>query len=682
MPIGIRAPLLVVAAAALLAGLYARFKGIGLWPLGVDEFYISRSIDNILRGGLPRFNCGGFYNRGALYQYVVAGARLLGLAPETAGRSIAAMCSLATLPAAYLLAKRIQDSLAGWLTMVILCVSVWEVEMGRFARMYAPFQMIFVWYAVCFLRYSLDRRREALKWMIALAVLGAFTWEGGVALAVANVWAVLLTHDGARLRPVQIGQVVALALLIMPLSFIGTNDFREAGGPPAAATNHFEGAGPAPNAAPAGARGDATGNPPGAVEPQHAPGLAMQLTRGGLAPLVHRPFWMAGWAILCVLGCVSLRWVRPLRRHWLAAAALGAALVAAALHLFTGAAGVLAAMLLAGLIDWHELFAPKARIFVVTLAGFLVFWMIFDRHAGGLPNIAVDRGAIGIGVEPAAQRLFGFPDVLDVIIRPWMRTLPVLTTGLGVVLGALFLVTVGARNVRADAAAQLLSLVLVMVLIVGSAPTPRIETRYTFFLYPAMIALAVAALMRLIARLPLPHRAGLAAGAFLPLLCFAATEDFQPRHLIRIDSADINFRVDMSAALAAHYYPRADVRAVAEWMAAHRRPGDAVITGIPNLAPYYADFDYFFLDEEDGRYESYVCRDGVTERWTDHRLLHSMQALRSVAAAHGRIYASVYPEVETRLERAAATEGWVVTRVWKTSHGDADVLLITTSKKE
>ena len=72
--IWIRAPLLLLAAAAVLAGLYGRFKGLGTWPLGVDEFYISRSIDNVLRSGLPRFPCGGYYTRGLLYQYLVAGA--------------------------------------------------------------------------------------------------------------------------------------------------------------------------------------------------------------------------------------------------------------------------------------------------------------------------------------------------------------------------------------------------------------------------------------------------------------------------------------------------------------------------------------------------------------------------------------------------------------------------------
>src|SRR5450432_2606386 len=87
---------------AVLAGLYGRFKGLGAWPLGVDEFYISRSIDHILMTGLPGFPCGGYYTRGLLFQYLVAALRLAGQSPEFAGRFVAGVSSIAVIPTAYL----------------------------------------------------------------------------------------------------------------------------------------------------------------------------------------------------------------------------------------------------------------------------------------------------------------------------------------------------------------------------------------------------------------------------------------------------------------------------------------------------------------------------------------------------------------------------------------------------
>jgi hypothetical protein len=206
----VRVLLLMVGAAALLAGLYGRFKGIGTWPLGVDEFYISRSVDNVLRTGLPQFPCGGYYTRGLLFQYIVAGLRLLGCSPEFAGRFVAALASLLVLPAVYLLGKRVQGTTLAWLVAVILCVSVWEIEMARFARMYAPFQAVFAWYLVAYLKYTVDRRAGALWQMVALTVLGVLTWEGGALLGAANLFAVVVCHENGRLKPGKISTSAGL----------------------------------------------------------------------------------------------------------------------------------------------------------------------------------------------------------------------------------------------------------------------------------------------------------------------------------------------------------------------------------------------------------------------------------------------------------------------------------------
>ena len=225
LPIPIRWLVLAVAAAAFVAGLYGRFKGIGLWPLGVDEFYISRSIDHVIQWGVPRFSCGGYYTRGLLYQYVVAGLRLLGLTPEFAGRMVAALSSLAVLPAAYRLGKRLEGPLAGWLMVIMLCVSVWEIEMARFARMYAPFQAVFAWYMVLFLRYTVDRDRTALRWMIALSILGVLTWEGGALIGLANLLAILLMHEQGRLKGKDWLQLAGLTVLLGVL-VASTRDLR------------------------------------------------------------------------------------------------------------------------------------------------------------------------------------------------------------------------------------------------------------------------------------------------------------------------------------------------------------------------------------------------------------------------------------------------------------------------
>ena len=250
-----------------------------------------------------------------------------------------------------------------------------------------------------------------------------------------------------------------------------------------------------------------------------------------------------------------------------------------------------------------------------------------------------------------------------------------LTVGLALAFGYLCGQCIAARSETAGSIAALSGIILVMVLVVGAIPTNRIETRYTFFLYPPLIVLAVAALLMLMGRLKLLRHAPLAFSAAMPLLCFSATEDFQPKHIAAVDSANINFRVGMSAARAAHYYPRNDMRAVGQWLMTHVQSGDVVITGIPNLDQYYDGFDYFFLDKEDGRYEAYVCRDGRTERWTNHPVLYTEDELWPIVASGRRVFASVYSDTEERLQASAQSQGWSVTRVW-TVYGNTDVLLI------
>jgi Dolichyl-phosphate-mannose-protein mannosyltransferase len=640
----IRLPLMLLAGAALLAGLYGRFKGLGIWPLGVDEFYITRSIDNILRTGLPKFSCGGYYLRGLLYQYLVAGVRLTGLTPEFAGRFVAAMCSVATLPAAYLLGKRILGPVAGWLTVIILSVSIWEIEMARFARMYAPFQAVFVWYLVFCLRYSIDKERAALGWMIALSVLGVLTWEGGVLLGIANIVTVLLAREHGRLEPVEWKRLAALVLLLGLLYVAGTSDLR--GGTEGTDAQAAAAAGPA--------------------------NQAVHFAAIGVATLRQHLAWTCGWLLIFGVACLSLPWIWSFRRRSLAALSLCAALAAAAAHLFTLAAGILALSLLTQLIAPRELTARRARYFLMSLASYLVFWLAFYHWSGVASDEPMAGGAAAM--PPMVQHLFGFPDIYDAMVRPWGRTMPLLSIVLGLALIFIFGSCLAKRGERPGPMAILLTLILVMLLIIGAAPTVRIETRYTFFLYPVFIILAVAASMLAMQRLRFLRRATLLGSAAIPLLCFGATEDFQPKDLIAVDSAEVNFRVGMSASRAAHYYLHNDMRSVGEWLAAQVRPGDVVIAGIPNLDQYYHGFDYFFLDAEDNRYDAYVCRDHRTERWTNHPLLITEAALQPIVEAGHRVFAVLYPDAEGRLRSALAN--WSVTRVWTTRYGDTDILLI------
>jgi hypothetical protein len=650
----LRAALILAGAAALLTGLYGRFKGIGTWPLGIDEFYISRSIDNILRTGLPAFPCGGYYTRGLIYQYVVAGLRLCGWSPEYAGRFVAAVSSLLLLPAVWLLGKRVHSPLAGSLTVIILCISVWEIEMARFGRMYAPFQALFGWYVLAYVRYITTRQNAALAWMIALSSLGVLLWEGGVLLGVANLFAVLAASQDGKLRRKDWLQLAGLSVLLA-LLYLATRDLRMFADAPAAA---------------------------GAVDMPHEGGRDLI---AWFAPLWAHPVWGVALAVPLALAVPALRWIAAQGRG-LAAAGLCLVVVAAALHAFLVGAGLLVLMLLLRLMDPHALHWRAARYFWWTIGAFFLFWFVADAFTYGWALHKLVGSTPQTGDLELIHQLIGFPAVYDHVLRPRLRTMPILSLGVFAALAYLCALSIiGERRAataawpvaeRPDSIAVLSSLVIVLLLAVGATPTDRIETRYTFFLYPVLMVLAVCALLRIGRSSAFGRRLPLLATASVPLLCFGATEDFQPRHIAEVDSAKINFRVGMPGHRSEHYYPRNDIRGAGQWLATQVGPGDAVITGIPSLDEYYAHIDYFFLDEGDARYEAYVCPDDRTERWTNLPVLYSRAALKPIVAAHRRVFASVFASAERRLHDYAPAAGWSVTRVWTADSGTAAVLLI------
>ena len=458
----LRAALILAGAAALLTGLYGRFKGIGTWPLGIDEFYISRSIDNILRTGLPAFPCGGYYTRGLIYQYVVAGLRLCGWSPEYAGRFVAAVSSLLLLPAVWLLGKRVHSPLAGSLTVIILCISVWEIEMARFGRMYAPFQALFGWYVLAYVRYITTRQNAALAWMIALSSLGVLLWDGGGLLGVANLVAVLAASQDGKLRRKDWLQLAGLSVLLA-LLYLATRDLRMFADAPAAA---------------------------GAVDMPHEGGRDLI---AWFAPLWAHPVWGVALAVPLALAVPALRWIAAQGRG-LAAAGLCLVVVAAALHAFLVGAGLLVLMLLLRLMDPHALHWRAARYFWWTIGAFFLFWFVADAFTYGWALHKLVGSTPQTGDLELIHQLIGFPAVYDHVLRPWLRTMPILSLGVFAALAYLCALSIiGERRAataawpvaeRPDSIAVLSSLVIVLLLAVGAPPPhayrPHRDTLYVF----------------------------------------------------------------------------------------------------------------------------------------------------------------------------------------------------------
>ena len=62
--------LFLVVVAGLAIGCYARFAGLGHWPLATDEFYFATAVDLWRAKGLPEFFSGNIYPRGLIVQFL------------------------------------------------------------------------------------------------------------------------------------------------------------------------------------------------------------------------------------------------------------------------------------------------------------------------------------------------------------------------------------------------------------------------------------------------------------------------------------------------------------------------------------------------------------------------------------------------------------------------------------
>ncbi len=620
--------------AAVVIGVYSRFVGLGVWPFGVDEFYISRSIDHVLATGLPKFSCGGYYTRGLLYQYAVALLRMCGLSPELAARAFSAGASLVSLPAAYLLTRRLAGRAAAWLCVALLCLSVWEIEMARFARMYTLFQAFFCWYAVCFLSYVETRKRSSLAGMVVLSALGALSWEGGVFMGIANLLPPFIGNRKGRLQAndwIYLGSMLAL----LGCLYAATIDLRGFAEEPASMQI---------------VDADST-----ATTPTHAMSLA----------------WAFAFIVPAALAVRAVVALWPLRTRWLVAGGLLAALAAAILHQFLVCGFLLLMLPLLQLIDRRDFRSRAVQWPVAAIMASAAYWAAyaFAHSHWQEPNVAVGL----------AQHLIGFPNVLEEVARPWARSIPWMGLYSGALIAALTIACLQTPSRWPDIRTGLTAL-FTLIFAVGLNSSARIETRYTFFLYPLLMALSIAALF-VAARTLLrePRAAALAASATM-LILFAITEDFRPAHILRIDSARANFREGLPVNTRDHYYPRSDVGAAAAWLRTHVGPRDLVITGIPSLDPYYGKVDYFYLGDRDPRYEAYACDAGRIERWTEHRLLFGTAALDREISSNHSVYLVLYHDQLPAVRAYAQAHGWKSTLHIEARPGAVPILEISAAR--
>ena len=181
-----RAGLAIVAAILLLAlgvGTYARFAGLGTWPVATDEFYLSESVRNWDDQGQPAFPRGGIYKRGLLVQLMMLGSTAVFGHTEFAYRLPAALLGLLACIPLWLLAARHLGRVGAAFVVALFLLSSWHVEFARFARMYAALTGVVLLFFYALERGFVDGSARWKTVAAGVAVLCMFVHETQAILA-------------------------------------------------------------------------------------------------------------------------------------------------------------------------------------------------------------------------------------------------------------------------------------------------------------------------------------------------------------------------------------------------------------------------------------------------------------------------------------------------------------------
>jgi hypothetical protein len=600
--------LVFLAIAAFIAGLFFRFWDLGGAPLAVDEYFLGTSTLNTAKYGLPQFDCGGYYTRGVLLQYLTLPLLALGANLEFAVRFWPAIASILSILAVWRIALLLGGTRIALIAVILMSLSVWEVEFARFGRMYAPFQAAFLWYLYFQIQHLINGDTAARWWYLGISALSIFIYEGAVLLLAFNLLA--LIWPGKRWTIVHLS--VAFTLLIAALKIRSTNfRYLESAADQASSTLSQNSEMSLPDVS--------------RYLPIDLPNLPQSIL-----PIVAMGLCLFGFAIWRYRDDIRIN--HPAAIFWFIALlsfcggfiALGIALVLAGRFM----------VLPSPIPD----ITVRPRSIIGSLAALSSLWFVVIIFAFRLSETGITIPTI----RDALGYLFNFPDVYYKIVTPWMQTVPFTSLSLMILAAvALGLTLKSSRGAppAARIAGYLFGALILQSLLVALIPLPYATTRYTYFLYPLLIILASVGINTIVGtRVTKPgSRILVVVSLMIPL--FVIAEDFRLSHLVRINEPEIRYRTNYSSQLAEHYYARWDFRSTAFHVDANLLPDDNVIVFDQPLPHYLTRTTGIFIREGSGNYRIVQGCGGERDLWSNVPMLtHERDVQQLIDETKGRVW--------------------------------------------
>jgi len=582
--------------ASLGLGLYYRVVGLGLWSLAADEYYIARSIQNIFSYGLPKFEYGGFYTRGLIYQYLSA-PFVFFTSPELGLRIVSVGANIATIFISFLLAKKILNIRAALIVVILLALSVWEIEFSRFGRMYSLYQTFFMVSLYFMYEYYTEEKQHTKYLILLFATLGAFTWEGGLFLFPLAI-AVTFLKNKIILDKDFLWYLLPM-LLVVAFSSV---DFRLLGDVP-----HFE----------------------ISITPETKTSIPTKLL---MANLLDDNRLLGLYAFIMLFNFFAIKRLLKVNYPLYGKFLFGLSFVC----LFMGFIGLSFSILIIMGLIWKpgrklgvgknsNNFTPS-KLMMLFYAINLSFWCLFV-YVVLIPEYHDVKSLL-----KSFESLIGFPNIYRNLVVPWARVFPIT---------AIILISAGfityykylTSNTDKDKGMRFILYVLFLsIMLVGVTKLPYSITRYSYFFYPLFIINFVIALTYLSGMI-----SWLKSGKSEIYLILSAisiyilvSEDYLFTHLNKIESYDANFRVNYRQSVEEHYYPRYDYRGAAEILNKNAASDDILITTEEATAFYLERANYYFKSTNNRTYPLVATNRGAFERWSTLTLISQISELEKL----------------------------------------------------
>lgn len=608
--------IIIVILVLSIIGFLIRIKGLFIWPLALDEYYVARSVQNILQKGFPEFDFGGYYVRGLLFQYSSALLSIMGLKVEYAIKILPIIASIFAIPALYKIGKKFLENYLTLAFIFIYLFSIWEVEFTRFARMYLPFQTIFLWYLVFLLNYLFDNSKKSLKWMLLLSFISIFIYEASIFIAFLNLIILLwdtevkefnLTIIYKNLVKYRTYNIASIAVILFAIIFISYN-FR--------GVNSSE------------------------LYPMEFNSFANKLTDSHrfrlplilIFSLSNLTIWHLVFVVplgLIIWGAVKILKDQCMEFHTKLFFVISILLI-----LFNLFGLILLLALLFLLFGWiryeqleKKMISNILLISVITLISLFVFavknnyWLETSFYFSKVSSLGNLKVFIKEGLN--------YPYVYETFVL-FRNTLPRLT-----LISVSFIILGSFLSIlpifKEDKNQKIIfALFLILFLGVTMVKTGFFETRYFFFLLPIYYLLLILSIKTVIGIAVKKSRLKIPLTFALVVSLFVFTEDFNSKHLLEIDSADINFRKNLLPSQRDHYYPRWDSRFVADIVNKEANKNDIIISD-EQISHYYLNrLDYLFRDYRSADFKNESVNHGKNERWTNAKLIYTSDNLLKI----------------------------------------------------